>query len=62
MIMCRHTPAHYVLVPVHEGMPSLAELAVALVEVGPGEVIEGVDSDIPSFEGPGWMAQVVFDV
>ena len=34
MIMCRHTPAHYVLVPVHEGMPSLAELAVALVEVG----------------------------
>ena len=35
---------------------------VALVEVGPGEVIEGVDSDIPSFEGPGWMAQVVFDI
>jgi len=25
-------------------------------------VIPGVDSDIPSFEGPGWMAQVVFDI
>ena len=35
---------------------------VALVEVRPGEVIAGVDHDIPSFEGPGWMAQVVFDI
>ena len=35
---------------------------VALVEIGPGEVIAGVEPDIPSFEGPGWMAQVVFDI
>jgi len=35
---------------------------VALVEIELGEVIAGVDSDIPSFEGPGWMAQVVFDI
>ena len=35
---------------------------VALVEIRPGEVIAGVEPDIPSFEGPGWMAQVVFDI
>ena len=35
---------------------------VALVEIGVGEVIAGVEPDIPSFEGPGWMAQVVFDI
>ncbi len=35
---------------------------VALVEIGVGEVISGVEPDIPSFEGPGWMAQVVFDI
>ena len=35
---------------------------VALVENRPGEVIAGVEPDIPSFEGPGWMAQVVFDI
>ena len=35
---------------------------LALIEVAEGEVIPGVDSDIPSFEGPGWMAQVVFDI
>ena len=35
---------------------------LALVEVIEGQVIPGVDSDIPSFEGPGWMAQVVFDI
>tara|TARA_B100000029_G_scaffold189491_1_gene187359 strand:- start:1219 stop:1689 length:471 start_codon:yes stop_codon:yes gene_type:complete len=35
---------------------------VALVEISPGEVITGVEPDIPSFEGPGWMAQVVFDI
>ena len=35
---------------------------VALIQVGPGEVVAGVEPDIPSFEGPGWMAQVVFDI
>ena len=35
---------------------------LALVEVAEGEVRPGGDSDIPSFEGPGWMAQVVFDI
>jgi len=35
---------------------------LALMEVAEGEIIPGVDSDIPSFEGPGWMAQVVFDI
>ncbi len=29
--------------------------------VGNNEVVEGVDG-IPSFEGPGWMAQVVLDI
>ncbi|MBR84845.1 MAG: hypothetical protein CMA85_02740 [Euryarchaeota archaeon] len=35
---------------------------VALIQVGQGEVVAGVEPDIPSFEGPGWMAQVVFDI
>ena len=35
---------------------------LALIEVAEGEVIPGVKPDIPSFEGPGWMAQVVFDI
>ena len=35
---------------------------LALVGVAEGEVIPGVEPDIPSFEGPGWMAQVVFDI
>ena len=35
---------------------------IALVEIRPGDVIAGVEPDIPSFEGPGWMAQVVFDI
>ena len=30
-------------------------------EVGLGEIVDGVDG-VPSFEGPGWMAQVVLDV
>ncbi len=33
-----------------------------LREVGEGEVLAGVGDDIPSFEGPGWVAQVVLDV
>jgi len=35
---------------------------LALVEVVEGQVVPGVEPDIPSFEGPGWMAQVVFDI
>jgi len=30
-------------------------------QVGAGEVIDGVEG-VPSFEGPGWMAQVVLDI
>jgi len=30
-------------------------------EVALGEVVEGVEG-VPSFEGPGWMAQVVLDI
>lgn len=30
-------------------------------EVGLGEIVDGVDG-VPSFEGPGWMAQVVLDI
>ncbi len=30
-------------------------------EVGLGEIVDGVDG-VPSFEGPGWVAQVVLDV
>lgn len=30
-------------------------------EVGLGEIVDGVDG-VPSFEGPGWMAQVILDV
>ena len=26
------------------------------------EIIAGVDPNIPTFEGPGWMAQVVLDI
>ena len=26
------------------------------------EIITGVDPNIPTFEGPGWMAQVVLDI
>ena len=35
---------------------------IALVEIESGQIIPGVEPDIPSFEGPGWMAQVVFDI
>ena len=33
-----------------------------LKKVAEGEVMVGVENDIPSFEGPGWVAQVVLDV
>ncbi len=35
---------------------------IALMEIETGQIIPGVEPDIPSFEGPGWMAQVVFDI
>ena len=35
---------------------------IALVEIESGQIIPGVEPDIPSFEGQGWMAQVVFDI
>ena len=31
-------------------------------EVSAGVEVPGVPPDIPSFEGPGWMAQVIFDI
>ena len=30
-------------------------------QVGMGEIVDGVEG-VPSFEGPGWMAQVVLDI
>ncbi len=35
---------------------------LVLREVALGEVVMGVEPEIPSFEGPGWMAQVILDV
>tara|TARA_B100000929_G_scaffold250416_1_gene210031 strand:- start:506 stop:982 length:477 start_codon:yes stop_codon:yes gene_type:complete len=35
---------------------------LVLREVALGEVVVGVEPEIPSFEGPGWMAQVILDV
>jgi len=31
-------------------------------EIAEDEVIPGVEPNIPTFEGPGWMAQVVLDI
>ena len=31
-------------------------------EINKGEIVNGVDPNIPTFEGPGWMAQVVLDI
>ena len=31
-------------------------------EINMGEIITGVEPNIPTFEGPGWMAQVVLDI
>ena len=33
-----------------------------LREINDKEIIAGVDPNIPTFEGPGWMAQVVLDI
>ena len=31
-------------------------------EINKGEIVRGVEPNIPTFEGPGWMAQVVLDI
>ena len=31
-------------------------------EINNGEIVTGVEPNIPTFEGPGWMAQVVLDI
>ena len=31
-------------------------------EISDNEIVEGIDGVIPTFEGPGWVAQVVLDV
>ena len=31
-------------------------------EIKMGEIVKGVNPNIPTFEGPGWMAQVVLDI
>ena len=33
-----------------------------LREINDKEIITGVEPNIPTFEGPGWMAQVVLDI
>jgi len=35
---------------------------LVLKEIGAGELVIGFNPDIPSFEGPGWMAQVILDI
>jgi len=35
---------------------------LVMKEVGKQEVVLGVEDLVPSFEGPGWMAQVILDV
>ena len=35
---------------------------LALCEIRENELVEGIDPDIPSFQGPGWMAQVILDI
>ena len=31
-------------------------------EINKGEIVTGVEPNIPTFEGPGWMAQVLLDI
>tara|TARA_B100001750_G_scaffold193292_1_gene164279 strand:- start:774 stop:1232 length:459 start_codon:yes stop_codon:yes gene_type:complete len=33
-----------------------------LKEIDEGDEFLGVDSNIPSFQGPGWVAQLIFDI
>ena len=35
---------------------------LVLREMSEGEVVSGIEPDIPTFNGPGWMAQVIFDI
>jgi len=35
---------------------------LVLREISENEMVEGIDPDIPSFQGPGWMAQVILDI
>ena len=35
---------------------------LALCEIRENELVEGIGPDIPSFQGPGWMAQVILDI
>lgn len=35
---------------------------LVLFEVASGVEFAGVEPDIPTFEGPGWVAQVIFDI
>ena len=35
---------------------------LVLREVSNEEMVPGIEPDIPTFNGPGWMAQVVFDI
>jgi len=31
-------------------------------EIGENELVRGIEPEIPSFQGPGWMAQVILDI
>ena len=35
---------------------------LALKEIAEGEIVVGIDPEIPTFEGPGWMAQAILDI
>ena len=35
---------------------------LVLREMSEGEMVTGIEPDIPTFNGPGWMAQVIFDI
>lgn len=35
---------------------------LVLREMSKGEMVPGIEPDIPTFNGPGWMAQVIFDI
>ena len=35
---------------------------LVLREMSEGEMVSGIEPDIPTFNGPGWMAQVIFDI
>jgi len=35
---------------------------LALKEIAEGEIVVGINPEIPTFEGPGWMAQAILDI